>query len=54
VTLASEHEQDALDAFVKDFTARWRAKTSCAEGYETSDCANGPAPTPTPTSVRMR
>jgi foldase protein PrsA len=43
-TLAAEAEQAALDAFVQDFTARWRARTECAEGYRTSDCRNGPAP----------
>lgn len=46
--LESEAEQAALDVFVHDFTARWRAKTECAEGYRTSDCRNGPAPAPTP------
>jgi len=48
-TLVSQAQQAALDAFVQDFTARWRAKTECASGYETTDCRNGPAPTPTPT-----
>jgi foldase protein PrsA len=48
-TLASEAQQAALDAFVQDFTARWRAKTECAKDYRTTDCRNGPAPTPTPT-----
>jgi foldase protein PrsA len=48
VTLVSEAQQAALDAFVQDFTARWRAKTECAQGYRTTDCRNGPAPTPTP------
>jgi foldase protein PrsA len=48
-TLVSEAQQAALDAFVQDFTARWRAKTECAKGYRTTDCRNGPAPTPTPT-----
>jgi foldase protein PrsA len=48
-TLVSQAQQAALDAFVQDFTARWRAKTECAEGYRTTDCRNGPAPTPTPT-----
>ena len=48
-TLVSEAQQAALDAFVQDFTARWRAKTECAAGYRTTDCRNGPAPTPTPT-----
>ena len=46
--LESEAQQAALDVFVQDFTARWRAKTECAEGYRTSDCRNGPAPAPTP------
>ena len=46
--LESEAQQTALDAFVQDFTVRWRAKTECAEGYRTSDCRNGPAPEPTP------
>jgi foldase protein PrsA len=46
--LESEAEQALLDVFVQDFTARWRAKTECAEGYRTSDCRNGPAPAPTP------
>ncbi len=48
-TLVSQAQQAALHAFVQDFTARWRAKTQCAEGYRTTDCRNGPAPTPTPT-----
>ena len=47
-TLVSQKQQKALDGFVKDFTARWRAKTQCSDGYKTSDCANGPKPTPTP------
>jgi foldase protein PrsA len=48
-TLVSMAQQAALDAFVQDFTARWRAKTECAARYKTTDCRNGPAPTPTPT-----
>jgi foldase protein PrsA len=47
-TLESEAEQEALGVFVQDFTARWRAKTECTEGYQMSDCRNGPAPAPTP------
>jgi foldase protein PrsA len=55
LTLESEAEQNALDAFVRDFTARWRAKTICTEGFKISDCANGPAPESTPTiGPRMR
>ncbi|MDA0158711.1 peptidyl-prolyl cis-trans isomerase [Solirubrobacter ginsenosidimutans] len=45
-TLVSEAQQAALDAFVQDFTVRWRAKTECAKGYRTTDCRNGPTPTP--------
>jgi foldase protein PrsA len=48
-TLVSQAQQAALDAFLQDFTARWRAKTECANGYRTTDCRNGPTPTPTPT-----
>lgn len=44
--IQSEAEQAALDAFVQDFSTRWRALTECAEGYRTSDCRNGPAPEP--------
>jgi foldase protein PrsA len=50
-TLQSQNQQKALDAFVKDFTNRWRAKTECSTGYKTSDCKNGPKPTPTPTAT---
>ena len=48
-TLDAEAQQKLLDAFIVDFTARWRAKTECAEGFKTTDCRNGPKPTPTPT-----
>jgi foldase protein PrsA len=47
--LASQNQQKALDKFVKDFTARWKSKTDCREGYVTQDCKNAPKPTPTPT-----
>jgi foldase protein PrsA len=47
-TLASQEQQKALDAFVKDFTKRWKEKTECSEGYKTTDCKNGPKATPTP------
>ena len=47
--LASQSQQQALDAFVKDFRKKWREKTECREEYVTSDCSNGPEPTPTPT-----
>ncbi len=47
--LASQSQQKALDAFVKDFRTRWKAKTDCRKGYVTQDCKNAPKPTPTPT-----
>jgi foldase protein PrsA len=49
-TLQSQNQQKALDTFVKDFTARWKEKTECSEGYKTTDCKNGPKATPTPTA----
>jgi foldase protein PrsA len=50
-TLQSQNQQKALDAFVKDFTKRWKAKTECSADYKTSDCKNGPKATPTPTAT---
>src|SRR3954467_2094847 len=50
-TLQSQNQQQALDKFVKDFTARWKAKTECSDAYKTSDCKNGPKATPTPTAA---
>jgi foldase protein PrsA len=47
--LASQNQQKALDAFVKDFRKRWKQKTDCREGYRTQDCKNAPKPKPTPT-----
>ena len=47
--LVSQKQQKALDAFVKRFTKEWKAKTECKKAYATSDCSNGPKPTPTPT-----
>src|SRR3954451_9624489 len=56
--LASQNQQKALDAFVKDFRDTWKAKTNCQKAYVTQDCKNAPkvktttsttgAPTPTP------
>jgi foldase protein PrsA len=48
-TLQSQDQQQALNSFVTDFTKRWRAKTTCSDGYKTTDCKNGPKATPTPT-----
>jgi foldase protein PrsA len=50
-TLASQNQQKALDAFVKDFTKRWKDKTECSDGYKTTECKNGPKATPTPTAT---
>jgi foldase protein PrsA len=47
--LVSQKQQKALDDFVKTFTKKWKAKTDCKKAYATSDCSNGPKPTPTPT-----
>ena len=50
-TLQSQDQQKALDAYVKDFTKRWKDKTECSKGYTTSNCKNGPKATPTPTAT---
>jgi foldase protein PrsA len=47
--LASQNQQKALDAFVKDFRKRWKEKTDCREGFVTQDCKNAPKATPTST-----
>jgi foldase protein PrsA len=46
-TLISQNQQNALNSFVSKFRSEWRAKTDCRKGYITSDCKNGPKPTPT-------
>ncbi|MCW2968587.1 MAG: peptidylprolyl isomerase [Solirubrobacteraceae bacterium] len=40
--LASQNQQKALDAFVKGFQSKWKAKTNCRKGYVTQDCKNAP------------
>ena len=41
--LASDAQQQALTAFQADFTAKWRARTTCAPEYATApDCGNPP------------
>jgi foldase protein PrsA len=52
-TLVSQNQQNALNAFVNSFRNRWRAKTDCRKGYVTSDCSNGPKPTPTPSATAV-
>jgi foldase protein PrsA len=42
--LASQNQQKALDAFVKDFRTKWKARTNCKDGYVTQDCKNAPKP----------
>jgi foldase protein PrsA len=49
-TLVSQNQQKALDSFIADFRKRWREKTECRKGFTTSDCKNGPKPTPVPTA----
>jgi foldase protein PrsA len=49
-TLVSQNQQKALNGFIANFRKEWRAKTDCRKGYVTSDCKNGPKPTPTPTT----
>ena len=49
--LASQNQQKALDAYVKDFRKRWKEQTDCREGFVTQDCKNAPKPTPTPTTA---
>jgi foldase protein PrsA len=49
-TLVSQNQQTALNRFVASFRNRWRAKTDCRKGYITSDCKNGPKPTPVPSA----
>ena len=50
-TLDDKISERCLDTFVKDFTARWKEKTECSEGYKTTDCKNGPKATPTPSAA---
>ena len=52
--LASQNQQKALEAFVKDFQAKWKERTECREGYVTQDCKNAPKPTPTPTPAAVQ
>jgi foldase protein PrsA len=36
--LEAQRQQEALDAFIRDFTARWKARTSCRHPYVARDC----------------
>ena len=48
-TLQSQNQQKALETFSKDYSARWKEKTDCREGYVIQQCKQGPKATPTPT-----
>jgi foldase protein PrsA len=49
--LASQNQQKALDAFVKDFRDRWKEKTNCQKDFTTQDCKNAPKPKTTTTGA---
>jgi foldase protein PrsA len=42
--LAATGQQESLTKFVKEFKARWKAKTECAAGYVVADCKEFKAP----------
>jgi foldase protein PrsA len=44
--LISQKQQTALDTFVKDFQKKWKDRTQCQKGYQTTDCSNAPKPKP--------
>jgi foldase protein PrsA len=41
--LIAQRQQSAINSFVKGFNKKWKAKTSCAKGYQVADlCKNAP------------
>jgi foldase protein PrsA len=44
--LTAQRQRAADDAFNDDFSAKWRARTTCLDGFLTSHCSNGPLPDP--------
>jgi foldase protein PrsA len=42
--LASQGEQSALNAFLKTYQSKWKARTNCRSGYVVSVCKNYNAP----------
>jgi foldase protein PrsA len=50
-TLQTSKRRAVIAAFTKDYRKRWRAKTTCADEFKASVCANGPPPTPAPTAT---
>ncbi len=49
--LASQNQQKALDAFVKDFRKKWKDRTNCRKEYTIQDCKNAPKPKTTTTAA---
>jgi foldase protein PrsA len=43
--LVSQQQQKALDSFVKTFQKKWKDRTECQKGYQTTDCKNPPKKT---------
>ncbi|MGH2905460.1 MAG: peptidylprolyl isomerase [Solirubrobacterales bacterium] len=43
-TLQQQNQQKAAQDFQKEFTAKWRKKTRCADLYKMELCKNGPEP----------
>jgi len=41
--LRSQRQQKSLDDWIKDFRERYKDKTTCADGYKTAECKNGPS-----------
>jgi foldase protein PrsA len=44
--LVSQQQQTKLDAFVKDFQKKWKNRTECQKGFQTTDCSNPPKAKP--------
>ena len=42
-------DQKAAASFIDDLRKQWREKTDCRAGFITTECQNGPKPTPTAT-----
>jgi len=40
--LKSQHQQKALDAFIKDFREEYKDKTNCADDFRVAECDNAP------------
>ena len=50
--LLSENQQKALQAFVRGFERKWKARTNCRKGYIIEKCRNAPARRGAPTRSR--